>query len=422
MSDIAIRTQNLGKLYRTGQYIGYSLREGLTSAFAAPFRRLRHRPAAAPAEDDYIWALKDVSFEVKQGEAVGIIGRNGAGKTTLLRVLTRITEPTEGYAEICGRVGSLLEVGTGFHGELTGRENIYLNGAVLGMKKKEIDSKFDEIVAFSEVERFIDTPVKRFSSGMQVRLAFAVAAHLEPEILLVDEVLAVGDAAFQKKCLGKMGDAAGVGRTVLLVSHRMEAIMGLCSRAIWLDSGSIVSDGPADKVVREYLSEVSRQAELQGTLAERTDRLGNGRLRITGFRMQDRNGNPLDSAIVGDAMEFVLPYVTAGEPVRNVSVWFWVRDSYGRYLTCFWSRLTGDDFEHLPPEGELVCSVPHFPLMPGIYSIDISVTVNGIRADKIEKAAKLEVASGDFFGTGRPLDSSGDFLCEHSWRFEDTHD
>lgn len=422
MSDVAIRTQNLGKLYRTGQYIGYSLREGMMDAFLAPFRRLRRHPSPVSNQNDYIWALKNVSFEVKQGEAVGIIGRNGAGKTTLLRVLTRITEPTEGYAEICGRVGSLLEVGTGFHGELTGRENIYLNGAVLGMKKKEIDSKFDEIVNFSEVEKFIDTPVKRFSSGMQVRLAFAVAAHLEPEILLVDEVLAVGDAAFQKKCLGKMGDVAGEGRTVLLVSHRMEAIMGLCSRAIWLDSGSIVTEGPADQVVRKYLADVSKQAELKGTLAERTDRRGDGRLRITGFRMRDSNGNPIDSVIVGDAVEFVLPYVTTGEPARNVNVWFWIRDDLGRNLMCFWSRLTGDDFEYLPPEGELVCSVPRFPLVPGTYSIDIRAVIKGVKADSIEDAAKLEVATGDFFGTGRPLTEIGDSLCEHSWRLEETHD
>lgn len=422
MSDVAIRTQNLSKLYRMGQYIGYSLRESLTNAFSAPFRRRRHHPSPVSSQNDYIWALKDVSFEVKQGEAVGIIGRNGAGKTTLLRVLTRITEPTEGYAEICGRVSSLLEVGTGFHAELTGRENIYLNGAVLGMKKKEIDCKFDEIVAFSEVERFIDTPVKRYSSGMQVRLAFAVAAHLEPEILLVDEVLAVGDAAFQKKCLGKMGNVAGEGRTVLLVSHRMEAIIGLCSRAIWLDKGHIVADGPADQVVRKYLATVSREAESQGTLAERTDRLGNGRLRITGFRMRDKNGSPINSVIVGDAVEFVLPYVTAGEPVRNVEVWFWIRDSYRKDLLCFWSRLTGDDFERLPSQGEFVCSVPRFTLAPGIYSIAIRAVVNGVKADSIEDAAKLEVATGDFFGTGRPVDSAGDFLCEHSWRFEDTHD
>ncbi len=416
MDNVAIRTQNLGKFYRTGQYFNFSLRESMTEALRVPFRHWRSHTPPTPHQNNYIWALRDVSFAVKQGEAVGIIGRNGAGKTTLLRILTRITEPTEGYAEIRGRVGSLLEVGTGFHSDLTGRENIYLYGSILGMKKREIDRKFDEIVAFSEVEKFIDTPVKRYSSGMQVRLAFSVAAHLEPEILLVDEVLAVGDAAFQKKCMGKMNNVASEGRTVLLVSHHMEAIMGLCSRAIWLDKGKVVSDGSADQVVREYISVVSKETESLGNLAERTDRFGDGRLKITGFRIRDKNGNSIESVIAGDAVEFVLPYVTIGEPARNVSVRFWIRDGYGRFLLCFWSRITGDDFEYLPPQGEFVCSVPCFALVPGTYSITIRAAVNGIRSDYIENAAKLEVALGDFFGTGGLLTNMGDFLCEHSWK------
>ena len=227
MSDIVIRVDSLSKQYRIGgKQEGYrTLRDTLTETFVSPFRRarklLRGHAYGAAELDEIIWALRDISFEVKRGEVVGIIGRNGAGKTTLLKILSRITEPTEGYAEIHGRVGSLLEVGTGFHPELTGRENIYLNGAILGMKKAEIERKFDEIVDFAEIEKFIDTPVKHYSSGMYVRLAFAVAAHMEPEILLVDEVLAVGDAAFQKKCLGKMGEVAEGGRTVLFVSHNM---------------------------------------------------------------------------------------------------------------------------------------------------------------------------------------------------------
>ena len=260
MSDIAIRAEKLSKLYRMGQFVGYrTLRESLVNAFSAPFRHL-HSTFAGPrsepqnSDSEYIWALKDVSFEVKQGEVVGIIGRNGAGKTTLLKVLCRITEPTEGYAEIHGQVGSLLEVGTGFHPELTGRENIYLNGAVLGMKKKEIDRRFDDIVEFAEVQKFIDTPLKRFSTGMQVRLAFSVAAHMEPEVLLVDEVLAVGDFEFQKKCLGKMHDVARGGRTVLFVSHNMASIINLCPRAILLDSGKVVMDGHAPEVVQHYIA------------------------------------------------------------------------------------------------------------------------------------------------------------------------
>jgi len=289
MSDIAVRVENLGKLYRIGQIVGYStLRESLMNLAYAPMRRLRKTgdgrqkteqktedgrqkteesglrspvssqspvsgpPSSVPSHGNFLWALKDVSFEVKSGEAVGIIGRNGSGKSTLLKILSRITAPTEGRVEICGRVGSLLEVGTGFHPELTGRENIHLNGAVIGMKKAEVKRKFDEIVAFSEIEKFLETPVKRYSSGMYVRLAFAVAAHLEPEILIVDEVLAVGDSAFQKKCLGKMGSIASQGRTVLFVSHQMNSIRRLCERCIWLDAGHVRMVDHTVKVVTAY--------------------------------------------------------------------------------------------------------------------------------------------------------------------------
>ena len=260
MTDIAVRVENLGKLYRIGQIVGYgTLRESLTNAVTAPFRHLRqpratsHEPSAMSHESNYIWALKDVSFELKRGGAVGIIGRNGSGKTTILKILSRITAPTEGCAEIHGRVGSLLEVGIGFHPELTGRENIYLNGAVLGMKRAEVKLRFDEIVAFSEIEKFLDTPVKRYSSGMYVRLAFAVAAHLEPEVLIVDEVLAVGDTAFQKKCLGKMGDVARGGRTVLFVSHNLGAVQRLCQQTILLEKGRITDFGDSVAVCEKYL-------------------------------------------------------------------------------------------------------------------------------------------------------------------------
>jgi len=260
MSDLTIRVENLSKQFHIGgKQESYStLRDVLANAVTAPLRKtgrlLRGQATAAADLNETIWALKDISFEVKKGEVVGIIGRNGAGKSTLLKVLSRITEPTKGYAEIHGRVGSLLEVGTGFHPELTGRENIYLNGAILGMKRPEIIKKFDEIVAFAEIEKFIDTPVKHYSSGMYLRLAFAVAAHLEPEILIVDEVLAVGDARFQKKCLNKMQDVGQEGRTVLFVSHNMAAVARLCQRAILLEEGMIVKDGPANEVVRRYLS------------------------------------------------------------------------------------------------------------------------------------------------------------------------
>jgi lipopolysaccharide transport system ATP-binding protein len=257
VSGIAIQATGLGKRYRIGQRSQQrSLREHLTDLLAAPARRLMAsvRSRGSAVEDETVWALRDTSFEVRPGEVLGIIGSNGAGKTTLLKILSRITEPTEGQARLHGRVGSLLEVGTGFHPELTGRENLFLNGAILGMKRSEIARKFDQIVAFADIDRFIDTPVKRYSSGMYVRLAFAVAAHLEPEILLVDEVLAVGDAAFQRKCLGKMGDVARGGRTVLLVSHNMGAIRQLCRRCLWIEKGRIRQDGAAGAVVDAYLA------------------------------------------------------------------------------------------------------------------------------------------------------------------------
>jgi lipopolysaccharide transport system ATP-binding protein len=279
MSDVVISCSGLGKRYTLGEQERYrALRDVITDAAAAPFRRVRSafngNSIRNPKSDirNSIWALDDVSFEINQGEAVGIIGRNGAGKSTLLKILSRITKPTRGHVEIHGRVGSLLEVGTGFHPELTGRENIYLNGAILGMRKAEINRKFDEIVAFSEVEKFIDTPVKRYSSGMYVRLAFAVAAHMETEILVIDEVLAVGDVAFQRKCLGKMGDVAHSGRTVLFVSHNMQAVRTLCQKAVWLDRGRVVEVGPSAVVVENYLSQSSSTDTLEN-LAQQIEQL-----------------------------------------------------------------------------------------------------------------------------------------------------
>ncbi len=310
MSDVVIRAENLSKRYRIGERERYlALRDILARSLAAPFRWFQTSKARIhnSRSDSFIWALKDVSFEVKRGDVIGIIGRNGAGKSTLLKILSRITEPTEGYAEIRGGVRSLLEVGTGFHPELTGRENIYLNGAILGMKKAEIDRKFDEIVGFAEVEKFIDTTVKHYSSGMYVRLAFAVAAHLEPEILLVDEVLAVGDASFQKKCLNKMQDVGQEGRTVFFVSHNMPAITRLCQRAILLDNGRVWCDGLSHQAVSVYL-----QSGI-GTTAVRewpdlNEAPGNDVVRLYAVRVRTEEGKTTDVVDirrpVGIEMEF----------------------------------------------------------------------------------------------------------------------
>ncbi len=312
MSDITIRVEGLSKQYRIGaKAVPYlTLRDSLSGLGAKVFGFFSSN-GQKDHEQTLFWALKDVSFEVKQGEVIGVIGRNGAGKTTLLKILSRITEPTEGRVEIHGRIASLLEVGTGFHPELTGRENIYLNGAILGMKKAEIERKFDEIVAFAEVDKFIDTPVKYYSSGMYVRLAFAVAAHLEPDILLVDEVLAVGDANFQKKCLGKMGEVARQGRTVLFVSHNMEAVQRLCPRALLLNEGSVIMDGPSEKTVEEYLEVgISQGERLWKDMAQAP---GNEIVRLLGIRSKNHNGAVCYQFDVRDPVVIEIEYAVLKE-------------------------------------------------------------------------------------------------------------
>jgi lipopolysaccharide transport system ATP-binding protein len=281
--SIVIQAEGLGKRYRRGLSTRRSdtLRDTFTNFIRSPLAAFR-----TPQHETF-WALRDVSLEIHKGEVLGLIGRNGAGKTTLLKILSRITRPTTGWAEIRGRVRSLLEVGTGFHAELSGRENAYLSGSILGMSKKEVDRKFDEIVAFAEIDKFIDTAVKHYSSGMYVRLAFAVAAHLEPEILLVDEVLAVGDINFQKKCMGKMGDVAQAGRTVVMVSHNLAAINQLCPRTIWIDEGAIVADGDSESIVKQYLRAVSRVSDQHAW-----ERTGSGHIKFTSVEILDVDGNP----------------------------------------------------------------------------------------------------------------------------------
>ena len=331
------------------------------------------RPSANGGRDETIWALKDVSFEVKRGEVVGVIGRNGAGKTTLLKILSRITEPTEGRAEIHGRVGSLLEVGTGFHPELTGWENIYLNGAILGMTKVEIDRKFDEIVAFTEIEKFIDTPVKRYSSGMYVRLAFAVAAHLEPEILLVDEVLAVGDAGFQKKCLGKIAEVAGENRTVVFVSHNVAAIAQLCQRTLLLAGGQLKLIGPSSDVVGCYLS--------SGTVAHAEwERRGNG---TSAQRLEIRSARVLaaDASAVGYDAGFALEIrYDITQPLRNAVVLSRVTDWRGNVLWTSWDTDTTTLAGTIRECGEYVsiCKVPGRLLGPGRYFVSVGALVPAV--------------------------------------------
>ena len=314
MSPNAIAVENLSKRYRIGlrQDVPDSLGGMLAGVIKRPatnlrsLRRLSQFSDDGRTSDDIIWALQDVSFEVKQGEVVGIVGRNGAGKTTLLKVLSRITEPTGGRATTSGKISSLLEVGTGFHPELTGRENVYLNGAILGMRRGEIERKFDDIVAFSGVEKFLDTPVKRYSSGMQVRLAFSVAAHLEPEILLIDEVLAVGDAEFQKRCLGRIEQVAGEGRTVLFVSHNLSAVNRLCPRAILLDGGRVVRDGPAAEVTSEYLRGSNSVDGVRSWTLQ--DAEGTEELKLTSVALLGEDGTPTSSVDITKPLKLRIGY------------------------------------------------------------------------------------------------------------------
>jgi lipopolysaccharide transport system ATP-binding protein len=426
MSDVAIRVEGLGKRYRIGEREPRrDLRDTLAHAFHAPYRALTHSLSHGgrkvvsgrdSAIERTIWALKDVSFDVRRGEAVGIIGRNGAGKSTLLKILSRITEPTEGYARINGRVGSLLEVGTGFHPELTGRENIYLNGAILGMKKTEIDCKFDEIVAFAEVEKFVDTPVKHYSSGMHLRLAFSVAAHLEPEILLIDEVLAVGDAAFQKKCLGKMEDVSKKGRTILFVSHNMAAIDSLCTDALLVESGSIILRGSPMVVTDHYLNDVVSGSIDLVPLRERTDRRGNGTVRLTSYHLEDTQGNALLAARSGMDVVFSFGYECPQEPVSGVDIGFSIAGPHGQMLFVLYSSYVGQTFS-LQKEGSLRCSIDKLPLSPGRYRIDARVTVGGDEADWPQTGIGfLQVEEGDFYGTGKSgFGSSVPFRVDGNW-------
>jgi lipopolysaccharide transport system ATP-binding protein len=370
-------------------------------------RLVGRRPPQRPSGHS-MWALDGVSFEIPQGDVVGIIGRNGAGKSTLLKVLSRITEPTDGRAVLWGRVGSLLEVGTGFHGELSGRENVYLNGAILGMRKREIDRRFDEIVEFAEVTKFLDTPVKRYSSGMMIRLAFAVAAHLEPEILLVDEILAVGDAGFQRKCLGKMSDVAGEGRTVLFVSHNMAVVQALCNRGIVLQDGKVALDAPVADAAAFYLRMLDEASER--AIGERTDRRGHKRVVVDRIDIAGAGGGTLAT---GADARFAF-HVSSSD--HRVSLTFTIFNQLGHPVTTLASGEHGpEDVESDRPD-MFVCDVDELPLLPGRYRIDIRLWGTHGMEDLVEGAAFFDVEQGTL--AGRPVSGhglAGDTLFRHRW-------
>jgi lipopolysaccharide transport system ATP-binding protein len=389
----ALRVERLGKRYRTGLRASYGrLSETLYQLPRSVLRRSSN--GGTPA--NVVWALRDVSFEVEQGEAVGIVGRNGAGKTTLLKVLSQITEPTEGRVGLNGRVGSLLEVGTGFHPELTGRENIMLNGAILGMRRREILRKFDDIVEFAETGAFLDTPVKRYSSGMYVRLAFAVAAHLEPDILIVDEVLAVGDAAFQQKCLGKMGEVTREGLTVLFVSHNVALVSSLCQRSCWLDGGRLVADGATEDILQRYLASVRSYASMP--LDEREDRRGDGTARFTSITVEPADGSGVIDS--GSRLRFTLSY-RADQPLRNPNFLIGVYDYRDIGIFLFDSRTTTAFPDVLPPEGTVTCVTGPINLTAGRCFVNIALERRGSMVDYIQHAAQFDVDPGDPHGSGR---------------------
>lgn len=405
MRDVVIRAEGLGKSYRIGREINRfkTLRESLGGLFSAPVRKIAAVFRGEPfrQEPETIWALRDLDLEVRQGEVLGIIGRNGAGKSTLLKVLARITEPTTGRIELRGRVGSLLEVGTGFHPELTGRENIYLNGAILGMRKAEIDRRFDEIVAFSEIGQFLDTPVKRYSSGMYVRLAFAVAAHMEPEILLVDEVLAVGDAAFQKKCLGKLGDVAGQGRTVLFVSHNMAAVRSLCPRSALIRAGRVAEVGDTPEVVRSYLADDRRDSNGDtGSLLNHHGRLPGSKELLKRVTIRDAQGNAT-TELLGLPLMIDVEYEVGPDDPDLSGIGFILTADDGARVGSFNTYMMSPPIDRLSKKGVARFHVDAPVLLAGWYSLAVSAGFHRNQvSDKVEAAVRFRMGPVDPYGAG----------------------
>ena len=418
MNSLAIEVNGLSKLYHIGRLQNSNNRLGdqVLDTLIAPIRRvgklMRGQASSAAELDKDLWALEDLTFNIRRGEVVGIIGRNGAGKSTLLKILSRITEPTKGYADIFGRVGSLLEVGTGFHPELTGRENIFLNGAILGMGKSEIERKFDQIVAFAEIPEFIDTPVKHYSSGMYVRLAFSVAAHLDTDILLVDEVLAVGDTAFQRKCLGKMEDVAYEGRTVIFVSHNMGLLQALCQRGIFIQKGKITADGSISEAVDAYLKSLDEAGEQD--LDKRIDRRGRGEIQLT--KVEINNGLPDPTSILktGDAARFTFH---VSRLKAGVSCLFVVFDHLGQHLAAFETTISGPEDERIVGFGnQFICDIDELMLLPGRYRVNVLIRDSGELQDFVEAAAFFDVEAGLL--RGRPMKARKKIsLCmPHRWK------
>lgn len=416
MSDFAIQTNRLGKSYDLGlSRRGYgTLRESVVETAKGSLGRLAGR-RREQARGDTLWALKDLSITVQPGEVVGLIGHNGAGKSTLLKILSRIVEPSDGWADVTGRTGALLEVGTGFHPELTGRENVFLNGAILGMRRSEIRARFDEIVAFADIERFLDTPVKRYSSGMSVRLAFAVAAHLEPEILLVDEVLAVGDAAFQRKSLGKMNEVAKAGRTVIFVSHNLAILQSLCDRGILLERGQVVADAPVTEAIDTYLRTLEQAADQN--LLERTDRDSRGydESLIRRVEIHDLEGGHADAVVAGRTATVVIE-TTAALPMTECRLT--ILNSLGHPVATLDSEVSAPVDSRDPELGPRIeCELEGLPLLPGRYRIDVVLKGKRQIQDGLQAAAFFDVEPGVVRDRPTPISGAdGDIVLAHRWR------
>lgn len=426
MNDVVIQVEKLGKRYRIGQLDPYkTLREALLKTVSAPINaiasalQLQLSASAEAKSDNVIWAVRDISFEVRRGEVVGIIGRNGAGKTTLLKLLTRITTPTEGHIRIRGCVGALLEVTAGLgHPELTGRENIHLMGAILGMRRAEIYRNFNEIVEFSGVKKYLDTPMKRYSSGMRIRLVFSVAAHLEPDILLVDEVLAVGDVLFQQKCLGKMGDIAREGRTVLFVSHDMSAIQKLCDQSILLENGRIRNIGNTSDIINEYLAislDISNIPLAERRNEQRTD----ARLIYNNIEFRNTKGQRLINLSSGEDTCIVLDYeCTDNQQLKDVKLIYNIK-RLGEKIVALDTEYF-QNFKAIPVKGRIICNIPKLPVMPGYYSLEIRSYSQRIIVNEIREAATFYVKEGSFFESGRlPSASEARILVDHNWELEE---
>jgi lipopolysaccharide transport system ATP-binding protein len=420
-----IRVENVSKRYRLGDINRQMLYEDIQRRWARfrgkpdPFALVNQTATTRTGGAREIWALDDVSMEICNGDVVGIIGRNGSGKSTLLKILSKITAPTKGRALIKGRVSSLLEVGTGFHAELTGRENVYLNGTILGMSKQEIDKKFDEIVDFSGVEKFVDTPVKRYSSGMMVRLAFAVAAYVDPEILIIDEVLAVGDSAFQQKCLGKISSVAGDGRTVLFVSHNAAAVENLCRRGIVLNNGKMLFDGTQTEAINFYSQSLSTATV---SLRDRRDRSGSGDVRIVGVQFRAPDGRELHTLPAGQDVDIHLQFENhSGKKYPRLGAQLRVATQFEAPVFIQYNSLTGDQFGELTTSGSIVCRIKKLPLAPTTYRLSANLSAEGNRdqLDVLANAAEFTVDGGDFFGTGElPSVGYGVCLVHAEWRLE----